>query len=75
MTVPEQFVALPRGGEVVDKFRLSEQKKNTQNGPGPPRIDKDLIQGGPGPSRAVRSTAVFGVTIALVTSRRQVDLG
>ncbi len=56
--VPEQFVALPGGGG-VDKFRLSEVKKfrlselkNTQDGPGPPRIDKDLIRGG-------RCTSVF----------------
>ncbi len=59
VTVPEQFVALLGGGGVVDKFRLSEQKKPTQDGPGPPRIDKDLIRGGPGPSRAVRSTTVL----------------
>ncbi len=62
--VPEQFVALPGGGGVVDKFLLSKQTKNTQDGPGPPRIDKDLIRGGSGPSGAVRSTTVFGVTLA-----------
>ncbi len=54
------------GGRVVNKFRLSEQKKNTQDCPGPPRIEKDLIWGGPGPSGAVRSTSVFGVTVALL---------
>ncbi len=61
--VPEQFVVLPGGGG-VNKFRLSEQKNPTQDGPGPNRINKDMIQGGPGPSGVFRSTSVFGVTVA-----------
>ena len=70
MTVPEQFVALPGGGGVVNKFRLSEHKKNTQDGPGPPQINKYLIRGGPGPSGVVHSTSVFGVTLALPPLQR-----
>ncbi len=63
--VPEQFVELLGGGGVVDKFRLSEQKKTTQDGPGPPRIDKDLIRSGPRPSGWSVVHPCFGVTIAL----------
>ncbi len=62
VTVPEQFVALPGGAGVVNKFRLSEQIKNTRDGPDHPDPRR-----GPGPSGGGgRSTSVFGVTVALM---------